>query len=63
MAKVAIAAAATDLMKVRFVFMGFLALVRTEVTLVRLCDGTVTHMTFFISIFQVLLKYEITSIQ
>jgi hypothetical protein len=45
-AKVAIAAAATDLMKVRFVFMRFLQLVRTSVTLVSHCDETVTNMTF-----------------
>jgi hypothetical protein len=44
-AKVAIAAAATDLMKVRFVFMRFLQLVRTVVTLSSHCDGTVTHIT------------------
>jgi hypothetical protein len=45
MAKVAIAAAATDLMKVRFVFMRILQLVRTEMTLASHCDETVTNMT------------------
>jgi hypothetical protein len=45
MAKVAIAAAATDLMNVRFVFMEVLQLVRTDLTLASHCDGTVTQMT------------------
>jgi hypothetical protein len=45
MAKVAIAAAATDLMNVRFVFMKVLQLVRTEMTVVSQCDETVTQMT------------------
>ncbi len=45
MAKVAIAAAATDLMNVRFVFMKVLQLVRTEMTVVSKCDETVTRMT------------------
>jgi hypothetical protein len=44
MAKVAIAAAATDLMNARFVFMEVLQLVRTDVTLASHCDGTVTQI-------------------
>jgi hypothetical protein len=44
MAIVAIAAAATDLMNVRFVFMEVLQLVRTDVTLASHCDGTVTQI-------------------
>jgi hypothetical protein len=45
MANEAIAAAATDLRNVRFVFMRILQLVRTAHTLARLCDGNMTIMT------------------
>jgi hypothetical protein len=58
MDKVAIAAAATDLISVRFVFTGFLQLVRTRETLTMLCDENVTYMTIQNSMLQVLLKHE-----
>jgi hypothetical protein len=45
MASVAIAAAAKDLMNVRFVFMGVLQLVRTAMTLITNCDESMTQMT------------------
>jgi hypothetical protein len=44
-AKVAIAAAATDLMNVRLVFMKFLKGLKGEQTLTRLYDEYVTNMT------------------
>jgi len=45
MVNAANAAAATDLMNVRFVFMEVLQLVRTAVTLASHCDESVTNMT------------------
>jgi len=44
MVNVAIAAAATDLINVRLVFMRVLQLVRTKTNVVMHCDGTVTNM-------------------